>query len=278
MWLHILSVAGAGFLVMAGCGCTQPAEVVGPPPSDPFAYLDFDDPLPKFDAYIEWKEYEESHDSEKAVYFWQGKEVGRGEDGFRKVMTKLAMLPERSVILAYPGEWRQQGLGGSSDIKRYPFDEWWGELENLLVKRHLVMVLSARDHLGRILPEFEDAWHLRYVEPDTEVRFDAYYTWKNYDGRAKAEEAVFIWQGQELGKGSDGFRRLIVELGRLRHGSRVLVFPRYNGRNAWSPIWGCSEVLREAYFDVITKNNLIMLESPRDQNGRMVGDDEVDKK
>jgi hypothetical protein len=255
--------------------------VVDPPSSEPFAYLDFDDPLPKFDAYIEWKEYTEVDDPKKAVYFWQGKEVGRGEDGLRVIMTKLAMLPERSVILAYPGVWRQEGLGlnlwSNLDTHRYPFDERWEELENLLVKRHLVMILSTRDHLGRILPQFENAWHVRYVEPDTEVRFDAYYTWKNYNGTSDSEEAVFVWQGQELGKGSDGFRRLIVELGKLRTGSRVLVFPRYSRKEACSPIWGYSEELREAYFAVIRKNNLITLESFRDQNGKLVGASKVDK-
>ena len=274
MWRAMSVLAAFTFVGICACECKTHREAPVAASEKPIRHLGMDDPMPKFDAYFEWTEPEDPtrRDPENAFYLWQGKEVGGGLRGFMRILVNIALLPERSVILAYPAGWYRTTLGQSPG-DCYPFDEYWDELADVVVRRHHILVFSARDHLGRITPEFAFEWHFRQADWEEGVRFDAYFTWKDYDGTGDAERAIFIWQGRELGKGSEGFGRVIEELGRLRPGSRVLVFPEYAVRNKneqrWQPFRMYSEKLWKKFKDTLIANNLIVLDSYCDQNGKI---------
>jgi len=106
-------------------------------------------------AHMTWTGYESDADAYKAMYVWNGKELAQGDRGFGQVLGEFERLPEGSLILVYPAY--LSSLSGSGATPSYPWrataTEWpvpaERQLDEILVKRQLVIYLSDRDHKGR---------------------------------------------------------------------------------------------------------------------------------
>jgi hypothetical protein len=246
--------------------------------NDHYVDMGLDDPLPKYDAYFTWKNFggDADTDPDSALYVWQGKELGKGKEGFSRLLASLSAMPDGSVILVYPGWGREPGVrGGQEWPDPYPFsyDDEPDSLNEVLVKHHLVLAFSVLDHNGRLHPQCRGRWHWRWCYWTAKPAYDVYLTWKDYDGTGDAERAIFIWQGREVGKGSDGFRQIIAEMKKLRPKSRILVFPCYatasRDDRRDTPLVKFEGALGKELDDTVESRDLIILFSYRDQNGKI---------
>lgn len=245
-----------------------------------------DKPEP-FDVYLTWVAYDRQGSdglgySTAALFMWNGEEVARGERGFKEVLRRMAALPRGSRVLIYPYFLEPAtGPGMSSpsdDLFGLPFDRQ--DMAPIVVERDLRVIWSPFDHQGRVHPQLADFWHFRWTDCKD---CDAWITWKNYDGFGDPEEAIYVWNGREVGKGLEGFVEVLSRLDKIKPGSKVAIFPCYPGRVRghldeparvipFSEFWG---LLRE----VVYRRNLIVLYS-EDENplAKKAPDAAADKK
>jgi hypothetical protein len=111
------------------------------------------------------------------------------------------------------------------------------------------------------------------------VFFDRYLTWKDYDGKnGRAEQAMFIWQGEEMGRGKDGLKNVVSKIAELPPGSRILVYPDYDVHAIWDgpasvgrscPLWHWEFGPEVDLRNIAVKRKLILLFSQRDHNGEL---------
>lgn len=105
--------------------------------------------------------------------------------------------------------------------------------------------------------------------------YDAYFTWKNYGETSKPADAVYIWDGKEVGSGNAGFQSVLSRLRKLPRGSKVLLYPNYGvNRHAFGnmdsgvvvfPFEDDRDLLRE----VAVQRKLRVIWSPYDHTGRL---------
>jgi hypothetical protein len=112
---------------------------------------------PKYDAYLTWSGYtgefpdDPDYNADKVIYFYSGTEMGRGREGFAKVVNALEQLPPRSVLLIYP-EYFFRAMFTSRSVPIYPpFFFYSAGFGDVVQRRQLTVVLSDFDHLGRPL-------------------------------------------------------------------------------------------------------------------------------
>ena len=106
-------------------------------------------------------------------------------------------------------------------------------------------------------------------------KYDAYFTWKNYGETSKPADAVYIWDGKEVGSGNAGFQSVLSRLRKLPRGSTVLLYPNYwVNRHAFGnmdsgvvvfPFEDDRDLLRE----VAVQRKLRVIWSPYDHTGRL---------
>ena len=106
-----------------------------------------------FDAYVTWRDYDGHSRTDEVMHVWNGHNVGRGGRGFRRVLSRLAALPPRSVVLLYPyypalgaldegiGHWIPYGGG-----------DLLSQLDAVVERRQLTVRRSLRDHRGALHP------------------------------------------------------------------------------------------------------------------------------
>jgi hypothetical protein len=121
------------------------------------------------------------------------------------------------------------------------------------------------------------------------IHFDAYLTWKDFDGYCDRGNTKFIWNGSDVGQADEGLSRLISEFEKLPNGSMILVYPSYyiDYRDYYTTsgsgprqypfsntvkIYGIDFGVLE---DIIKKKNLVLLFSPRDHNGGLLSESKV---
>jgi hypothetical protein len=108
------------------------------------------EPLAAFDAYFTWSDYYKlGTDFHEIKYFWNGSDTGKGSSGFAGILMRLADMPIGSRVLVYPC---YVSRGSSDMVVEYPFDDSLEALGALVRDSGLVLVLSARDHQGNVLP------------------------------------------------------------------------------------------------------------------------------
>jgi hypothetical protein len=118
--------------------------------------------------------------------------------------------------------------------------------------------------------------HLLFVYPeDTPASFDVYITWKNYVPPVdRAEDAIFIYNGEEMGQGEAGFLRVIEQLRDLHAGAGVLIYPQYYAWPGYTgPIRGAPiEVMRftDRLSEVAMEGDLTLIYSSFDHRGRLL--------
>lgn len=75
---------------------------------------------------------------------------------------------------------------------------------------------------------------------ETNVAFDHWFTWKNWDDRRDKTAAAYVFDGEELGQGDKGRALLVEKLSNLKEGERLLLFPSlYHEAFLTSPSAGC---------------------------------------
>jgi hypothetical protein len=225
-----------------------------------------DRPQP-FDAYFTWLAYDNQGrdglgNAEGALYVWNGDAVGRGEKGFAEILRRVSTLPIGSRLLIYP-YFLNPPTGpamsrSSDDLFGLPFNLWDSELAEIVVKRNLKVILSPFDHTGRVHPQLAGFWHFRWTGCKN---CDAWITWANYDGLGNPEEAMYIWNGREVGKGLEGFVEILSRLDQMKAESKVAVFPYYRrGRPKEQPERNLPFEEYYGLFDeVVYRRNLIVL-------------------
>lgn len=189
----------------------------------------------KYDAYFTWKNYScktGKTNLEKTVFIWQGQEVGTGTVGFFALLSRIWKLPAGSKILAYP---YRIGSNFGSEHYSYPTDTFSHILRKTIKEQKLILVYSPKSHRGRILKSKKKKNFHRQRGmllcadlSDKNIKYDAYFTWKNYDGYNNAEKAVFVWNGKDVGTGSEGLMRIFLQINKLPQGATLLIYPVYN--------------------------------------------------
>jgi hypothetical protein len=115
--------------------------------------IDATDPLPSFDAYVTWRDRGKS--VEYPLFYWNGEPVGRGHAGFAQILDRMGSLPRGATVLFYPDWCGCANLPNSAFlIASFAWPRRDDEMLWETVRRNgLVVILSPRDHLGRICPE-----------------------------------------------------------------------------------------------------------------------------
>jgi formylglycine-generating enzyme required for sulfatase activity len=186
---------------------------------------------------------------------WNGKAVGRGQKGFEEVLRRMSGLPHGTRILVYPCLSTEYSSGTSFGLPFLSLDE----VNRIVVERKLRLIFSPFDHTGKIHPQLAPFWHFRWAEGEDG---DAWVTWKNYDGLSDPEEAVYLWNGKEVGKGLQGFIQVLTHLDEIKPKSKVLICPYYVGLPKRKPERQVPFAKYDRLLDeVVYRRNLIILQS-----------------
>ncbi len=160
---HLPKVIAMGTIALAAGACrqnqghNQGSEV----------YLEATDSTPAFDAYLTWRDFDGMGDDIcKAVFLWNGDEIGTGDQGIDAVLAKLRSLPGGSRVLVYPScylKWQSRGN------RLPPLTPWVNsdrELADTLKERQLTLIHSPRDEKGNLLEVCKDPgkWTVRRGE------------------------------------------------------------------------------------------------------------------
>jgi hypothetical protein len=147
---HLLRHAVRVLVLTCLCGsCDKPSD-----PTTPEVYLDLDDPVPAHDAYLTWRNYTDIYDrTERAVYVWNGEELGQGPVGLQKVIHKLEGLRPASWVLVYPRYNLTWQLNRVEPAPLYPFVNDYERIRRILLRNRITFAFSPRDHNGKLLPE-----------------------------------------------------------------------------------------------------------------------------
>jgi hypothetical protein len=117
-------------VVACCCGCLPSAFERSSPPTAGSAVM-----------VVGWTNYDgqEGGDPNVAVFSIDGVSLGRGRDGFLKVLDRLRTLPQKSIV-RFDFEVRIGGPGRPNYAPPYQWGEWsdlHGMLENLRIEREL---------------------------------------------------------------------------------------------------------------------------------------------
>jgi len=76
---------------------------------------------------------------ERAVYVLDGKSVGRGEEGFRKVLAAVGRMNQGAVLLVFPDY--SNLTSGSEPPRIRPYMAYEQDLVDIATKRHIAIRL-----------------------------------------------------------------------------------------------------------------------------------------
>jgi hypothetical protein len=265
--------------------------------------LNYDDPFPAYEAYFTWQDFDPVHPNpEQALYIWQGEEVGRGEKGFLAILAEMASLPEGSRVLVYPDYDANfnalSGLQGPTywfpfgcsvlpnvvveeqklHLIRSPSSNYSDLLDAVVEGRKLYIIWSPFDHNGNLCPIHKDKWHYRPAADPRKETFGHYLTWQEYEGTGSPDEAVYVWDGKALGRGKEGFAKVLALLDALPAKSRVLIYPDYRSVGVPFPRnpgprrvmpFAAADDLWDAFERVVEMRNLVIIFSVRDHRGKL---------
>lgn len=152
---------------------TEPATVSRVDPMSRYAPLaqieiGWVEAMPACDAYFTWKDQHKT----RVLFYWMDQPVGRGQEGFDRILANAEKLPEGSRLLIYPMELHRMDVQDLMHIQEA--GSWWippwGEngdrLFEIARKRHLTLIYSPRDRSGRPRPESLGVGYLESSEAD----------------------------------------------------------------------------------------------------------------
>jgi hypothetical protein len=116
------------------------------------------------------------------------------------------------------------------------------------------------------------------LKDGNERHFDAYLTWRDYEKTSDAETAMFIYNGEEVGRGGAGLRLVADRITTLPQGSVLLVYPAY--RWTWftddalphlPPYAGYHDGSLGAFLHALDARHIRSFRSDIDHLGRKLG-------
>lgn len=128
LWVLIVCLLGP-----FACGRPQPRAFVA---SDPSLHV------------LSWTGHGAHEDPQGAAYRFDGRAVGRGSQGFKRVLALVRALPERSrVVMIYdePSGW------DSGPLYILPFANFWDDIDALEQDRGTVLLGTASPEAKRVL-------------------------------------------------------------------------------------------------------------------------------
>ena len=209
-------------------------------------------------VHLDWSNYrgKETIDSE-VVYYVDGRFMGLGDDGFEKLLSRLvaersAYWQTRVVIPTYKltGRWATEGIKDIDKLNAHfktmsPFAKRRKQLEESCATLNLILILNndsldaPRDAIADTVHDWAVSSIIDIVDSDGRiVTHDARPTadamtleWRDFDaslGRHKRGEhrhpestAMYVVDGQDVGRGVDGFSTAMQKIEGLRPGSTV---------------------------------------------------------
>ena len=131
--------------------------------------INYGDPMPRFDAYLTWRDYDGwDYDKDirgEVLLVWNGVEVGRGRSAEHEVVRRLKKLPLGSRVLIYP---RYELEEAPCETRIYPLPIYGGpDFNHAINNRGLTLIFSPYDHLGRLCPEAYDGVHPLPPRPES---------------------------------------------------------------------------------------------------------------
>lgn len=120
-------------------------------------YLEATDSTPAFDAYLTWRNFDGMGDDiRKAVFLWNGDEIGTGDQGINAMFAKLRSLPSGSRVLVYPSCYLKWQSRANLSPPLTPWVNRDRELFDTLKERRLTLIHSPRDEKGNLLEVCKD--------------------------------------------------------------------------------------------------------------------------
>jgi hypothetical protein len=105
------------------------------------------DPLVEFDFSATVRA---SNESEDTVFYWGGSIIGKGAEGFNRLLERIREVRPGSRILLYPYIDLLDELDGSVRSLVGPWDPYLQRLEPVAKAKQVYLILSPRDPQGRL--------------------------------------------------------------------------------------------------------------------------------
>jgi hypothetical protein len=255
-----------------------------------------------YQAYLTWKDYDGLLiPFDKAIFIWNGNEIGKDIKGMQNLLAEIDKLEQKSKILVFPN-YTFDGVRAHRSIfpRSHPFE--FGKMEDLfwdkIKNKEIALLYSSRDNNGNILEESikpliaeakrisygqEKDKHILIAASNKQNKYDAYFTWKDYDGQGDPKKTLFLWNGKEIGKGDEGLGALIAEIEKMPEKSKILVFPTYvfelesqlkpktlQDANSKRKHPYDSLMDAQAFWDKIVKKNISLIYSYKDNMGNVL--------
>lgn len=128
-----------------------------------------DDPVPVHDVFFTYTDI----DTASPRYFWMNTSVGRGSEGFARILENLRVLDAGTRVLIYP-MWlaRRNAVGGFLGLRLWNAAEE-REMIEVAEAKGLLLILSPKDHWGVMRPEPRGGY-LKAIETDGGVEFQSF--------------------------------------------------------------------------------------------------------
>jgi len=120
-------------------------------------WLDPDAPLPAYDVYITWDNYDGWNVDEEVKFVWCGEVIGQGHKGLDQLFDRLYALPAGSRVLVHPQVF-VDGMSSEPQSFALPWHVYPSERLNEMLEMNLVYMYLPRDHGGVMHPDCESYW------------------------------------------------------------------------------------------------------------------------
>jgi len=203
-------------------------------------------------ATLTWKNFDgdKENDPMEASYVYNGVDVGKGSEGFFKVIDEIKKLSPDSEIQIYPFWDYFFYKRGDSELPVLHIDHapflrmpYQFQLLRMIARKHKIDIWFYAAKPGEEIKGVVEGWGVAEVRDGKDVRekvdlqgiFFAIgnsvagnsLTWKDYDGYKKndPEKAVYFFNSVNCGKGSKGFARAIKEYKSDLRDLELIIYP-----------------------------------------------------
>lgn len=171
-----------------------------------------------------------------------------------------------------------------------------GACLSLLALTLLVNLIISRAKGQRRL-----VYYVELLEPEPIAQYSAFLTWSDYCGldpvnagwlseidgnrhwsdspaRIECEKAVYLWNGNVMGRGKEGFDKAIKMMKALPAGSSIKIYPNYEALPEEPTTAGIDRRLfpfhyyERALVEAARQRKLLLVFSPRDDSGRFAAE------
>lgn len=161
---------------------------------------------------------------DKVDFSYNGRPIGRNREGFQAIVEKIARLPAGTSVVWGPNYDRCGACSGvePANVAKTLYPDLWAELDKHAAARRL-----------KISSSYPGPFIRRVKEPRDDAR-GFFVDWQNYQGPGTPHKQVlYRINGEYLGRGDEGFDRILERVKKLPRGSRIS-FPRYEYSGRWA--------------------------------------------